>query len=121
MVRHGSVSNYTRYMCTLFKWEPGLHFATVSTLAADLGNTAIFSSLMSGGCLHILAYETVTSSGAFARYLESHVIDVLKIVPSHLQALLSSDSAKALLPRKYLVLGGEALPYSLLRQIRDLG
>src|SRR5438874_505567 len=110
MIRHISVSNYTHYMCGLIAPEPRLHFATVSTLAADLGNTAIFCALASGGCLHILSYETVTSGQAFATYVAQHPLDVLKIVPSHLSALLSaSSSGEALLPRRYLVLGGEVL------------
>src|SRR6185312_13588515 len=89
LIRQESVSNYTQYMCELIAPEPGLHFATVSTLAADLGNTAIFCALASGGCLHVLAYETVTSGQAFAAYGAQYPLDVLKIVPSHLSALLS--------------------------------
>jgi acyl-coenzyme A synthetase/AMP-(fatty) acid ligase/acyl carrier protein len=47
---------------------------------------------------------------------------VLKIVPSHLQALLQSpsDEAAKILPRKYLVTGGEALTPKLLEKIAAL-
>ncbi|HJT56412.1 MAG TPA: amino acid adenylation domain-containing protein, partial [Ktedonobacteraceae bacterium] len=122
LIRHASVSNYTHYMCGLIAREPGLHFATVSTLAADLGNTAIFCALASGGCLHVLSYETVTSGQAFADYMAQHPLDVLKIVPSHLSALLSASNAgRALLPRRHLVLGGEAFTVELLKQLRELG
>ncbi|HJT59300.1 MAG TPA: alpha/beta fold hydrolase, partial [Ktedonobacteraceae bacterium] len=119
-----TVSNYTRYMCGLIAQEPGLHFATVSTLAADLGNTAIFCALTSGGCLHVLSYETLTSGAAMAAYGAQFPLDVLKIVPSHLSALLSGCSAQQaqhLLPRRSLVLGGEALSPSLLLRLRQLG
>ncbi|HJT58662.1 MAG TPA: amino acid adenylation domain-containing protein, partial [Ktedonobacteraceae bacterium] len=121
LIRQRSVVNYTHFMRGLIAQEPGLHFATVSTLAADLGNTAIFCSLVSGGCLHVLPYDMVTDGQAFARYMSQHPLDVLKVVPSHLRAWLATSQARAILPRKYLVLGGETLPAALLKQIKDAG
>jgi acyl-coenzyme A synthetase/AMP-(fatty) acid ligase/acyl carrier protein len=44
----------------------------------------------------------------------------LKIVPSHLQALLHSEEAAKLLPQKYLVFGGETLTPKLLEKIEAL-
>ncbi|HZR43344.1 MAG TPA: amino acid adenylation domain-containing protein [Ktedonobacteraceae bacterium] len=120
-IKQQSLVNYTYFMRQQIAQEEGLHFATVSTLAADLGNTMIFCSLTSGGCLHILDYETVTSGEQFARYTAQWPIDVLKIVPSHLQALLIGADGRNILPRKYLILGGEVFPVALLRQICSLG
>src|SRR6266536_3814225 len=58
----------------------------------------------------------------FADYLSKHPVDVLKIVPSHLQALVNSlnDDAAELLPRKYLILGGETLTPKLVEKIETL-
>src|SRR5262249_30352219 len=95
----------------------GLNFATVSTLAADLGNTAIFPALISGGCLHVIDSETALSPDLFAAYNRKHPIHVLKITPSHLSALLNESTV---LPRKYLFLGGEALSWGLVDRIRKL-
>ncbi|BCL80829.1 non-ribosomal peptide synthetase [Ktedonobacteria bacterium brp13] len=117
MIRQQSMVNYAFALCEILAVQPGWHFATVSTLAADLGNTAIFCSLVSGGCLHILTYETVTSGALFADYVSQYPVDVLKIVPSHLSALLNSCMERQILPRKHLVLGGEALSYTLLQQL----
>ena len=66
-VRHFSLVNYSWFICErleLDKEAAGLHFATVSTIAADLGNTCIFPSLISGGCLHVIGYETAMSPAA---------------------------------------------------------
>lgn len=117
VIRQRGVMNYTAALCKVIASQPGLHFATVSTLAADLGNTVIFCALASGGCLHILDYATVTSGEAFADYIAQHPIDVLKIVPSHLAALLASCGRRPILPHKHLVSGGEALSYSLLQRL----
>src|SRR5207237_4855804 len=77
----------------------------------------IYPSLISGGTLHIVSYEMATDPHRMAEYASKHPIDVLKIVPSHLQALLQSDEAQKLLPRKYLITGGETLIPKLVEKI----
>ncbi len=113
-----SISNYTQALCELLDLPTGWHFATVSSLAADLGNTSIFCALASGGCLHLLPYSLVTDGAAFASYVARFPLDVLKIVPTHLHALLSSG-ATGILPRQRLILGGEALPWTLVELLQQ--
>ena len=123
-VRHINLVNYSHFICRRLKLdeEPaGLHFATVSTIAADLGNTCIFPSLISGGCLHVIGYETAMAPAVFADYSKKHPIDVLKITPSHLASLLDSADASAVLPRKFLVLGGEISRWDFIDRIRKAG
>lgn len=123
-VRHRNLVNYSHFITQrleLASHPEGLQFGTVSTIGADLGNTCIFPSLISGGCLNVISYETSTDAMRLAEYTRQHPIDVLKIVPSHLQALLYSDEARHLLPWKYLVLGGEMLSSALIEQIKGLG
>jgi len=113
-VRHRNLANYTQFILDRLRLEEPLRFAMVSTISADLGNTCVFPSLFSGGCLHILGHDVALEPQRFADYLSQHAIDVLKIAPSHLQALLSDNNHEAMLPRKYLILGGEALSRQLL-------
>lgn len=116
-ITHRNVVNYTRALCRQLDVQEPLHFATVSTLSADLGNTAIFPCLVSGGCLHVITYETATDGQLFSTYLAHHPIDVLKIVPSHFKALVATANGGHVFPRKYLVLGGERLAYELADQV----
>jgi amino acid adenylation domain-containing protein len=123
-VRHRNLVNYSCFITRRLRLDQhpeGLHFATVSTIAADLGNTCIYPALISGGCLHVISYEVSTDAQRFARYTVQYPLDVLKIVPSHLQALLHSPEAKQVLPRRYLILGGEILTPKLVASIQDLG
>ena len=123
-VRHRNLVNYTEFITRrlqLEKYPEGLHFATVSTLGADLGNTCIYPALVSGGCLHVIAYEVSTDATRMAAYTAQQPIDVLKIVPSHLQALLQGAEAKHVLPRKYLITGGETLTAQLIERVEQLG
>ena len=123
-VRHRNLVNYTWAITGQLKLSEvpeGLQFATVSTLLADLGNTCIYPSLVSGGGLHVIPYEVGTDSAAMAEYQSKYPVDVLKIVPSHLRALLQSPDRAKVLPRKYLITGGEALTTSLVAEIEDCG
>jgi amino acid adenylation domain-containing protein len=123
-VRHRNLVNYTAYITSWFEVEKSpepLHFATVSTLGADLGNTCIYPSLVSGGCLHIIGHDVAADSQRLCEYTAKYPVDVLKIVPSHLMALLNSGGGREVLPRKFLITGGEALTFPLLTKIHDAG
>ena len=118
-VRHRNLVNYSNFVCRrlgLNQTSIELHFATVSTISADLGNTCIFPALISGGCLHVIDYEMAMAANLFATYAAQHPIDVLKITPSHLSTLLNASESKGILPRKFLVLGGARLRYSAARR-----
>jgi amino acid adenylation domain-containing protein len=119
-VQHLNLVNYSNFICRrlgVAQTSPELHFATVSTISADLGNTCIFPALISGGCLHVIDYEMAMAANLFASYAAQHPIDVLKITPSHLSTLLNAHEGKAILPRKFLVLGGEALSWHLVNRV----
>jgi acyl-coenzyme A synthetase/AMP-(fatty) acid ligase len=54
-----------------------------------------------------------------AQYFERHPPDCLKIVPSHLSALLASTRGGAVLPRRRLILGGESSDWGLIDEIEQ--
>ena len=116
-VKHGNLVNYATHIVRALELakEP-LQYATVSTLAADLGNTVIYPALLTGGCLHVLPYETATDAKQMAAYQAEYKIDVLKIVPSHLAALVEAGG-EAVLPKKFLITGGEALKPALVERV----
>jgi amino acid adenylation domain-containing protein len=102
----------------------GLTFGMASTLAADLGNTSLLPALLAGGTLHVLSSEVTTDPARFAEYVGVHRFDVLKITPNHLAALVAGKTGAelaAVLPRKWLVLGGEALRMDVARTLLAAG
>jgi amino acid adenylation domain-containing protein len=107
-VEHRQLCNYLHGVLKRLALPSIASFATVSTLAADLGNTMVFGSLCTGGTLHILSQERVANPNAMADYFQCHAIDCLKIVPSHLEALHTSLQPETLFPLRLLILGGEA-------------
>ena len=107
-ITHGNLSSYVNSAIERLRFEQGMSYATVSTIAADLGNTVIFPALVTGGTLHIISRQRSENQVLLAEYFEREGIDVLKIVPSHLAALQSGEHPERVMPKKRLVLGGEA-------------
>ncbi|WP_338460410.1 non-ribosomal peptide synthase/polyketide synthase [Azotobacter vinelandii DJ] len=114
-VPHGALANYVEGISRRLPLEAISSMAMVSTPAADLGHTVLFGALCAGKTLHLLDKETVLDAEAFAAHMDAHGVDALKIVPSHLDAMLSAG--RSALPRRCLVLGGEACPPALLARI----
>ncbi|NMG07615.1 non-ribosomal peptide synthetase [Brasilonema sp. UFV-L1] len=119
-IEHRQLLNYLYGIQKILNLTPGNSFALVSTFAADLGNTVIFPALCTGGCLHVISFERASDAQALADYFQEHPIDFLKIVPSHLKALLLFEYPAKILPRRQLILGGEATNWKLIEQIQQL-
>ncbi|MGF6097385.1 amino acid adenylation domain-containing protein [Pseudomonas sp. 18175] len=117
-VRQGGLFNYIQALGQWLPWADIDTVALVSTVAADLGYTSLFGALCHGRTLHLLATELALDSLAMGAYMSAERIDLLKVVPSHLQALLEGAGVDVL-PRRALVLGGEATPPALLQRIAE--
>lgn len=120
VVEHRQLLNYLFSIQQRLQIPVGIRFATVSTFAADLGNTAVFPPLCFGGELHVISESRIANPDAFADYFRQHQIDFLKIVPSHLHALLTARNPADVLPRQRLVLGGEASSWELIETLQML-
>ncbi|KZN68109.1 non-ribosomal peptide synthetase [Pseudoalteromonas luteoviolacea] len=92
-------------------------YGLTSTVAADIGNTCLFNAFYNGGSLVVAPEQAVMEGQAFAQFVSAQHVEVVKIVPSHLQALLESEPK--VLPNK-LILGGEASAPTLLQKIHRL-
>jgi len=119
-IEHRNIVNYVVGIVRRLGLEPGLNYATVSTIAADLGNTVIFPALATGGCLHVISQARSEDPDRLAEIFEREGIDVLKIVPSHLAALQSGRHPERLMPRRCLILGGEASRLDWIEELRAL-
>ncbi|WP_226505669.1 non-ribosomal peptide synthetase [Pseudomonas sp. MWU16-30317] len=117
-VSHGALVNYVLSVGERVPLATVRSLAMVTTPAADLGHTMFYGALCAGKTLHLLDKQTVLDADVFAAYMREHAIDALKIVPSHLQAMLSAGAAA--LPRRVLIVGGEAVAPALLSRITAL-
>ncbi|RYZ39080.1 MAG: amino acid adenylation domain-containing protein, partial [Myxococcaceae bacterium] len=119
-IEHRQIVNYVEGVSRRLELPAGASFASVSTLAADLGHTAVFPTLCHGGALHLVSRERASDPAELAALFEHEAVDCLKIVPAHLQALLASGDPQRVLPRQRLVLGGDVSDWALMDRVHAL-
>ena len=119
-VEHRQLRAYVDSILPRLDLAPCTSLAVASTLAADLGHTSVFAALCSGGRLEVVGRDEAADPIAFSAALTRRPVDALKIVPSHLSALLDGPDPTRALPRRLLVLGGEELHPALLERVRAL-
>lgn len=117
-VSHRAITTYVRAMAARLADLDICAMALISTPSADLGHTVLFGALARGATLHLISAERAFDADRLASYMAGHAIDVLKIAPSHLAGLLAARGGGDLLPRRALILGGEASEPQLLAQVR---
>lgn len=119
-VTHGNLANYATDIARRLgaDAEP-MSFGLVTSISTDLGNTSVFGALCSGGTLVLVSPDAAADPAALAAQLERTPIDVLKITPSHIGALLSGGDP-GVLPRRCLIIGGERAPWDLVAKVQTL-
>ncbi|MFY0629130.1 MAG: amino acid adenylation domain-containing protein [Flavobacteriaceae bacterium] len=118
-IGHEQLVNYSAAIWKRFSLTENATFGSVSEITTDLGNTQIFPVLMHGASLNFIAKELITNPLELSSYLESHKVDCLKIVPSHLASMLKTQNAFSILPNILLVLGGEKVTSELIIKVRS--
>jgi amino acid adenylation domain-containing protein len=119
-VTHGNVVNYAAAIAAqLGATAEPLAFGVVTSISTDLGNTSVFGALCTGGTLVLVSPAVAAEASALSRQLQRTPIDVLKITPSHLGALIAGGDG-GVLPRRWLVLGGERAPWDLITRVRAI-
>ncbi|MFD4063159.1 amino acid adenylation domain-containing protein [Streptomyces albidoflavus] len=119
-VGHGQLAAYLDGVLDRLGLDGAIDSVALSALGTDLGNTALFPPLISGGELLVVAPEVSADAQALAELLVQEEYDLLKITPSHLGSLISvAEEPGRLMPGGALVLGGEPFAwgwYNLFRR-----
>ena len=118
-VTHANLTNNAHALAEqlgLFFATRPLHCATVTAISTDLGNPAIFPALIAGGCVELIDANIATDPNLFAQHIDQWPIDIIKVTPSHLTALMTAG-AERVLPNHTLVLGGEASSWPLVESV----
>jgi amino acid adenylation domain-containing protein len=118
-VTHRNLANYVGDIVRRLDANEPTTFGMVTAISTDLGNTAVFPALCSGGTLALVQPDVAADPALLAERLEQEPVDVLKITPSHLSSLLVTDDSRVL-PRRWLVLGGERAGWDLVGRVRAL-
>ena len=122
-VSHDNLAHYCTGLIARLGLADGMTYAHVSTLAADLGNTSLFTSLWSGGTLYLAGEHERKDPMAMLSALSRHRVNVLKITPTHWRSILTvAQAAGEHAPKlDWLLLGGERLQTGLARRTLQSG
>lgn len=118
-VEHKNVLNHLQGILHYMQPTKPLNYTLLTTIAADLSVTPIFASLTTGGSLHIIPESMITDSVMLSNYCRENDINCIKLVPSHMEALLYGKDKSMFIP-EYIILGGEQLKWSLVDKIKEI-
>ncbi|MDW6003283.1 non-ribosomal peptide synthetase [Vibrio mangrovi] len=118
-VGHRALASYVTALNQRLNLQPGSVYASLASIATDLSYTALWGGLLGGFPVRVLDEEWMLDAEGLADHLQNYPVDMLKVVPSHLQGLLASERDE-ILPKSALVLGGEGVTPALIAQVRGM-
>jgi len=117
MIEHRSLTDHLYGLIRETKLEHCRSFALFASLSADAGHSILFSSLITGGELHLISDSLLSDAITLSEYVKD--IDCIKIVPSLWSSYydISREKGKMPVPRKMIIFGGEALPPKVINRL----
>jgi amino acid adenylation domain-containing protein len=118
VVEHRQIVNYAYAILGRLGIAAPAAYAMLQPLSVDSCLTMLVPPLLTGGEVHFVSRERALDARALAGYVREHAIDHLKIAPSHLAALQRTGGLAGIMPRRSLVVGGEASLHEWLRDVQ---
>jgi amino acid adenylation domain-containing protein/non-ribosomal peptide synthase protein (TIGR01720 family) len=115
VISHENICYFLDAMAARFDFAPGQSFSIAVNFATDIGLQNLFCGLGAGGTLVLLDDETVKDPARFAASEAAAGTDVGLYTPGHFLALYQPDVFGTRLPRRVLLLEGEALTREAVR------
>jgi amino acid adenylation domain-containing protein len=117
---HRQLLSYIHGISERLGFRPGASFAMQQTPTVDAPITYLFGALCGGGVLHVISHERSFNARAIGEYFRRHHIDYFKVAPSYLVALQSYPQPEQVLPRRLLLVGGEASRADWIAEVQAL-
>ncbi|MCK4260292.1 MAG: amino acid adenylation domain-containing protein, partial [Halanaerobiales bacterium] len=111
-IEHASLVNYIHWFTETGEITSKDSSVLLSSYAFDLGYTALWSSLVRGATLHIVAENIYKDGNLLIDYLSENSITFIKVTPSLFNMLVNSPkfmSNEGLNSLRLIVLGGEKI------------
>ncbi|HEU5377792.1 MAG TPA: amino acid adenylation domain-containing protein, partial [Ktedonobacteraceae bacterium] len=109
LVPHRGVSNVIHHTLSMAVQQAGQQMLQQTSLSFDASVLEIFTSLLSGGCLHLLPPELAGSGEGLAHFIDERRIALLVITPSMLEVIPYAEYPAL----QTIILGGESCPVEL--------
>lgn len=109
MIRHRNLHNYVVWLRDFINLNDRDKTALVTSFAFDLGYSALFPAILSGGALHLLPKETYATTGKLLDYIEQEGLSYLKMTPSLYSTITAHPDFEKVKALRVIVLGGERI------------
>jgi len=119
MVRQRSLVNYVTWFRATYRIDRHTVAPLLTSYAFDLGYTTLWTTILSGGVVHLLSEIAVTDVPALLRYFREHAVTFIKLTPSLLHAIVHSPefaASDACATIRLIVSGGESIRCDDLRR-----
>lgn len=115
MVKHSGLTNYICWAAKVYLQGKKLVFPLYSSISFDLTVTSVFAPMVTGGS--VVIYSNTDRLSIIRQILEEDRVDIMKLTPTHLQAINEFGCVPSKLCR--FIVGGEELSTELARKIHD--
>ena len=119
-VEHRALSAYVDAIGEWLGVSSEMTVMSPASFTADFSFTALWPALVSGSTVVHCPSGARLDAEAFADQMAASPVDLLKITPSHLSALLAGSRPEGVLPLRTIVFGGERLDSALVAKVRAL-
>ena len=107
-VEHEQLLYYLDAVAERLNYAANANFVLQQNLSVDAPITFLYGALLAGGVLHVISAERTPDPQALGDYFREQQIDYFKTAPSHMTLLLTATHPERVMPRRLLLLGGEA-------------
>ncbi|WP_426333528.1 amino acid adenylation domain-containing protein [Paenibacillus silvae] len=121
MIEHRQVNYLLEGLYNLVyqKYSNSLNIALVAPIYFDASVKQIFASLLLGHSLYIVPRDSIINPNSLANYYRKYQIAVTDGTPAHLSLLSNAENLKDI-PLHHMLIGGEALSYSIVHRLISL-
>ena len=121
MIENKSLVNFLKGITDIIPFGPKYNILSLTTISFDIFALEAILPLTTGSKVFIGRRNEQLDPRAAASIIEREEITIFQTTPSRLQLFISDhDTAKSLRRLKYLLVGGEAFPGTLLIKVKEM-
>jgi amino acid adenylation domain-containing protein len=120
MVQHGNAINFIKGMTAIIDFSSGKTITALTTISFDIFFLETLLAVICGLKIFIAAEDEQRDPQLLQKLIRRHNVDMLQLTPSRLKLLLdSTNDEQWLMGIKELLVGGEAFPPGLFKELKE--
>ncbi len=118
MIKHGAVSNFILSLRELIPYEEGSAILATTTICFDIAAIELWRTLVFGGTIVLATDNERMDLDAQQQLIKKYSVKELNMTPSQMSILMLNEDQNIWHSIKTVMIGGEALPPSLLEKMQ---